>query len=49
MEVPDKPEGQCKATHLITGDIVHFGKYMQKPAETFGLVVMTPAQFLNSL
>ena len=39
----------CKATHLITGDIVHFGKYMRKPDETFGIIVMTPAQFLNSL
>ena len=39
----------CKATHLIRGDIVHFGKYMRKPAETFGIIVMTPAQFLNSL
>jgi len=37
----------CKATHLITGDIVHFGKYMQKPAETFGILVMTPSQFLD--
>ncbi len=39
----------CKATHLITGDMVHFGNYMQKPAETFGIIVITPAQFLNSL
>lgn len=39
----------CNATYLITGDILHFGKYMQKPAETFGIVVMTPSQFLNSL
>lgn len=39
----------CNATHLITGDIFHFGKYMQKPAETFGILVVTPSQFLNSL
>lgn len=39
----------CKATHLITGDIAHFGGFMCRPAKTFGLLVMTPAQFLDSL
>jgi len=39
----------CKATHLITGDITHFGRYMTKPAKTPGITVMTPAQFLGSL
>lgn len=39
----------CKATHLITGDAAHFGSVMLRPAKTFGLVVMTPAQFLDSL
>ncbi|MBI5634941.1 MAG: PIN domain-containing protein [Nitrospirae bacterium] len=38
-----------KATHLITGDTAHFGSFMRRPAKTFGLVVTTPAQFLDSL
>ena len=39
----------CKATHLITGDIAHFGGFMRRPAKTLGIVIMTPAQFLDSL
>ena len=39
----------CKATHLITGDIVHFGTYMMNPGKAPGIAVMTPAQFLDSL
>ena len=39
----------CKATHLITGDTAHFSSFMRKPAKTFGIVIMTPAQFLDSL
>lgn len=39
----------CKATHLITGDIVHFGRYMMDPGKALGIAVMTPAHFLDSL
>ncbi len=39
----------CEATHLITGDTAHFGSFMRRPAKTFGIVIMTPAQFLDSL
>ncbi len=39
----------CKATHLLTGDIAHFGRFMMKPEKTLGITVMTPAQFLKSL
>lgn len=39
----------CKATHLITGDTAHFGSFMRRPAKTFGLLVMTPAQILDYL
>lgn len=39
----------CKATHLITGDTAHFGSFMRKPAKAFGLAIMTPAEFLESL
>ncbi|MBI5848140.1 MAG: PIN domain-containing protein [Nitrospirae bacterium] len=38
----------CKATHLITGDIAHFGSFMRRPAKTFGIIILTPAQFLDS-
>ncbi|NPV58924.1 MAG: PIN domain-containing protein [Actinobacteria bacterium] len=34
-----------KATHFITGDIRHFGKYFQKVIE--GVLVCTPANYLN--
>lgn len=53
LEIKDRPVFQaacaCKATHLITGDITHFGRYMIDPAKAPGIVVMTPAQFLGSL
>ncbi|TAN39639.1 MAG: hypothetical protein EPN25_10700 [Nitrospirae bacterium] len=39
----------CKATHLITGDTTHFGRFMMNPAKTLGIIVMTPAQFLEAL
>jgi len=38
----------CNATHLITGDTAHFGRFMLKPVKTFGVAIMTPAQFLES-
>lgn len=53
LKIKDRPVFQatyaCKATHLITGDITHFGRYMTDPAKTLGIAVMTPAQFLASL
>ena len=39
----------CRATHLITGDLAHFGSLMEKPRKTFGIVIMTAARFLDSL
>ncbi len=39
----------CKATHLLTGDIAHFGRFMIKPRRSIGIMIMTPAQFLKSL
>jgi len=35
-----------KATHFITGDIRHFGKYFSKSIE--GLVICTPGDYLKS-
>ena len=37
-----------EATHLLTGDLKDFGAFMNKPAETFGIVVQTVADFLQA-
>lgn len=44
------------ASHIITGDMVHFGLFMNSPTtesgrleETYGVTVLTPAMFLKSL
>jgi len=39
----------CRATHLLTGDIKHFGPLMNKPELCGGVIVQTVADFLNSL
>lgn len=35
----------CAATHLITGDVRHFGPFMEEPFR--GLRVMTPGAYLR--
>ncbi len=35
---------EARATHLITGDIRHFGPYLGRAIE--GILVLTPAQYL---
>ena len=37
------------ASHLLTGDLKHFGPLMKQPCETHGIVVQTVAQFLESV
>ena len=37
-----------EATHLLTGDLRDFGAFMDKPEETFGVVVQTVADFLRA-
>ena len=37
----------CKATHLLTGDIKHFGPIMNKPDLTSGIIIQTVAEFLK--
>ena len=53
LEQKDRPIFQaayaCRASHLITGDIAHFGAFMNKSRKTAGIIILTPAQFLNSL
>lgn len=36
-----------QATHLLTGDIRHFGRFMAMPELTCGIYVQTVADFLN--
>lgn len=37
------------ASHLLTGDLKHFGPMMNQPSETRGIVVQTVAEFLESV
>ncbi len=39
----------CGATHLLTGDLKHFGPLMARPKDTCGVVIRTVAAFLASL
>ena len=39
----------CGATHLLTGDIRDFGRFMNRPETTAGIVVQTVAAFLDSI
>ena len=40
---------QCKACHLLTGDIKDFGPIMNKPSLTGGVVIQTVSEFLEGL
>lgn len=40
---------QSCATHLLTGDIRHFGPFMNDPGRTCGIVIQRVAEFLNGL
>ena len=39
----------CDATHLLTGDLRDFGRFMNRPDETSGVVIQTVAEFLAGL
>jgi len=39
----------CGATHLLTGDLHHFGPFMNRPDATFSIIVQTVADFLAAL
>ena len=51
--VKDRPIFQaalgCGASHLLTGDLKHFGPFMGRPEQTCGIVIQTVASFLASL
>lgn len=38
-----------RCTHLLTGNLNHFGKWMNKPDKTLGLVIQTVRQFADGL
>lgn len=55
LELPAKDQPifqaalQARATHLLTGDKVHFGQYMNKPSETLDTVIQTVGDFFKKL
>ena len=38
---------KCWATHLLTGDVRHFGPFLNDPSRTAGVAIMTVADFLG--
>ncbi len=38
-----------EATHLLTGDLRHFGPFMNQPNRTLGVLIQTVAAFLAAL
>jgi predicted nucleic acid-binding protein len=38
---------KCRATHLLTGDVRHFGPFLNDPSRTAGVAIMTVADFLG--
>lgn len=39
---------RAQASHLLTGDIKDFGRFMNKPKKTAGILIQTIAEFLAS-
>ncbi len=39
----------CRATHLLTGDLRDFGRFMDRPDETLGVHIQTVAEFLDEV
>lgn len=40
---------ECSATHLLTGDIKDFGRYMNQAKKTFNICIQTTADFYKDL
>ena len=40
---------ECDVTHLLTGDLKDFGRYMNQPEKTSGIIIQTVADFLENL
>jgi uncharacterized protein len=41
--------GACRAPHFLTGDLNHFGPFMNQPDIACSIIVQTVAEFLDSL
>ena len=39
----------CHATHFLTGDLRHFGPFMNCPDATYSIIVQTVAEFLAAI
>lgn len=39
----------AEATHLLTGDRKHFGRYMNQPGKSGGVIIQAVADYLDSL
>lgn len=39
----------CRATHFLTGDLRHFGPYMNKPDTANSIIIQTVSEFLAGL
>jgi hypothetical protein len=39
----------CRATHFLTGDLHHFGPFMNQPDVACAIIVQTVAEFLAAL
>ncbi len=54
LDLPDKDKPiflaalHGRATHLLTGDITHFGPYMNKASDTQNILIQTVSEFLFS-
>ena len=52
IDLPSKDEPVMQdalavnATHLLTGDLKHFGRYMNNPDQTMGIIIQTVNDFL---
>jgi len=39
----------CRATHFLTGDLRHFGSFMNRPDATNSIIIQTVSEFLSGL
>lgn len=39
----------CRATHFLTGDLRHFGPFMNHPDKACSIIIQTVAEFLAAL
>ncbi len=55
ISLPDKDKPifesamQTQSTHLLTGDMKDFGRFMNMPEETEGIIIQTVAEFIDEI